>query len=48
MAAGDTLQSIAVAQFGNVNIWTQIALVNGLSNSAILTPGQQLILPVQG
>lgn len=41
----DTLQSIAVAQLGNVNLWTQIALLNGLSNSALLFPGQILLLP---
>ncbi len=45
--AGDTLQSIAVSQLGNVALWTQIALVNNLSASAILTPGQQLIMPTQ-
>lgn len=43
--AGDTLENIAGRILGNVNLWTQIALLNGLSNSALLTPGQSILLP---
>ena len=43
---GDTLQSIAVAQLGNVTLWVQIAVLNGLSNSVVLTPGLIILLPV--
>lgn len=45
VVAGDTLQSIAAVQLGNVTLWVQIALLNNLSASAILTPGYILMLP---
>ena len=47
VVAGDTLQSIAAIQLNDVNLWTQIALLNGLSNSALLTSGQVLLIPTK-
>jgi nucleoid-associated protein YgaU len=45
VAQGDTLQSIAAKFFGNVSYWTSIALLNGISNGALLVPGMVLNLP---
>ncbi len=45
VVAGDTLQSIAAKVLGNVADWTQLALLNGLANGAILVPGETLQLP---
>jgi LysM repeat protein len=45
VVAGDTLQSIAANTLGDVNEWTSIALLNGLSYSTILRPGSTLQLP---
>jgi hypothetical protein len=45
VVAGDTLQSIAARVLSNVNDWIELALLNGLSNSALLTPGKILQLP---
>lgn len=45
VVAGDTLQSIAANVLSNASLWTQIALLNGLPNGAILTPGTVLQLP---
>ena len=35
--AGDTLQSIAMAVFGDAKLWYLVADVNGFSNGAVLT-----------
>lgn len=43
--AGDTLESIAAKQLGNVLLWTQLALLNGLPNGQILAAGTVLQLP---
>jgi LysM repeat protein len=45
VVAGDTLWSIAARLLGNAGLWTQIAILNGLSNSALLYPGQVLQMP---
>lgn len=42
---GDTLQSIAQAVWGDVNLWYKIAEANGLSGNAALVEGQGLMLP---
>jgi nucleoid-associated protein YgaU len=43
--AGDTLQGIAAALYGDSNLWYRIAEANGLSGGASLTEGQSLNLP---
>jgi LysM repeat protein len=42
---GDTLYTIAARILGNAALWVQLAILNGLSNSALLRPGQVLQLP---
>lgn len=43
--AGDTLQSIALAVWGDSSLWYKLADTNGLSASASLVEGQVLTLP---
>ncbi len=43
--AGDTLQSIAATVMGNVSLWPNLALLNGLNNSTVLVPGTVLAIP---
>jgi hypothetical protein len=43
--AGDTLQSIAQAAWGDAAMWYLIADANGLSATATLQAGQRLIIP---
>jgi hypothetical protein len=43
--AGDTLQSIAQAVWGDASLWYLIAQANGLGGQAMLIEGQSLILP---
>lgn len=45
VVVGDTFQSIAATQLGNVTLWPTIPLINGLPNSTILVPGTTLIIP---
>lgn len=41
----DTLQSIALSQYGDSSLWYVIADANGLSSSQSLSPGQVLTIP---
>jgi hypothetical protein len=43
--AGDTLQSIAVALWGDQSLWYKLAEANGLGAAGGLTEGQSLIVP---
>ncbi|MFA7601470.1 MAG: LysM peptidoglycan-binding domain-containing protein [Novosphingobium sp.] len=43
--AGDTLESIARAMFGDTSLWYRIADANGLSGAAQLSAGQMLRIP---
>lgn len=43
--SGDTLQSIAATVLLNTSLWISLAILNGLSFSAILDSGQLLQLP---
>ena len=43
--AGDTLQSIAAASWGDASLWYMIAEANGLSGSPALADGQSLLIP---
>lgn len=43
--SGDTLQSIALARWGDGNLWYKIAEANGLSASSNLSEGQSLTIP---
>jgi hypothetical protein len=42
---GDTLNSIAAAEYGDPGQWRPIARANGITDPLSLQPGQQLILP---
>ncbi|MCC2670092.1 MAG: Peptidoglycan-binding LysM, partial [Armatimonadetes bacterium] len=42
---GDTLASIAYAEYHNPNLWRRIADQNSLENPLVLMPGQELQLP---
>ncbi|MGN2250163.1 putative Ig domain-containing protein [Frateuria sp. GZRe14] len=42
---GDSLKSIAQAQYGNASLWYVIAQANGLSSDEDLVPGQSLTIP---
>lgn len=42
---GDTLHSIAQAMWGDSSLWYLIAQANGVDNSTLLQPGQNLIIP---
>ena len=43
---GETLSSIAQAEYNNPQLWRPIAQANGLTNPRTLTPGQVLVIPV--
>ncbi|MGC1547484.1 MAG: LysM peptidoglycan-binding domain-containing protein, partial [Rhodanobacter sp.] len=43
--AGDTLQSIAQAEYGNANLWYVLAQANDLDSSTDLVLGQRLLIP---
>lgn len=43
--AGDTLQGIAAAMWGDASLWYKLAEANGLSAGSALTEGQTLNLP---
>jgi len=43
--AGDTLQSIAQAEYGNANLWYVIAQANDLDSATDLVLGQRLAIP---
>jgi len=43
--AGDTLASVALAAFGDANLWYLIAAANGLNGEAPLVEGQILTIP---
>jgi YD repeat-containing protein len=43
--AGDTLQGIAAALWGDANLWYRLAEANGLSAQSALSEGQMLTLP---
>jgi YD repeat-containing protein len=45
VSQGDTLQSIALAVFGDAQLWYVIADANGLRTNADLETGQQLTIP---
>lgn len=42
---GDTLASIAFAEYGRADIWRALATVNGIDNPSDLKPGRRLLLP---
>jgi nucleoid-associated protein YgaU len=42
---GDTLASIAAAEYGDAGVWRQIARANGIADPIRLTPGTRLSLP---
>jgi LysM repeat protein len=42
---GDTLSSIAAAEYGQPEAWRPIAQANGIANPRRLTPGQTLAIP---
>src|SRR5215468_8595453 len=42
---GDTLWSIAAAEYGNPALWRPIALANAITNPRLLEPGTELIIP---
>ncbi|HEY5723948.1 MAG TPA: LysM peptidoglycan-binding domain-containing protein [Allosphingosinicella sp.] len=44
--AGDTLQNIASALWGDSSLWYKLADANGMSGSAALVDGQRLTIPV--
>ena len=41
---GETLQQVATAAYGDARLWRRIAAANGLSDSARLQAGQQIII----
>ncbi len=43
--SGDTLQSVALAVWGDANLWYIIADANGLSDNPTLIAGQNLVIP---
>src|ERR1044072_356491 len=43
--AGDTLQSVAAAIWGDSSLWYRLAEANGLSGGSALSEGQRLTLP---
>jgi YD repeat-containing protein len=43
--AGDTLESIAQAEYGDANLWYVLAQANGLSSDTDLSLGQRLQIP---
>ena len=45
VSSGDTLQSIALAVYGDANLWYIIADANGIQTSADLKIGQTLVVP---
>ncbi len=45
VAAGDSLWSIAVAQYGDGYLWSQIAQANSLVNPDVIHAGNVLVLP---
>ncbi|GLZ39458.1 LysM peptidoglycan-binding domain-containing protein [Actinokineospora sp. NBRC 105648] len=45
VAAGETLQSIATANYGNPGAWRRIAEVNGIQDAARVRPGTTVYLP---
>jgi len=46
--AGDTLQGIAQALWGDASLWYKLAEANGLSANSALTAGQALAVPLTG
>jgi nucleoid-associated protein YgaU len=42
---GETLQSIATANYGNPNLWRRIAEVNGIQDPSRVRPGATVYLP---
>jgi len=45
VVAGDTLQSLAFAEYGNPNLWRAIAITNAIDNPLRMHPGASLLLP---
>jgi hypothetical protein len=45
VARGDTLQSIAWAEYGDASLWRGVAAVNGIDDPMRLRPGRELRLP---
>jgi nucleoid-associated protein YgaU len=42
---GDSLQSIATAEYGNPNLWRGLALFNDIDDPMRLSPGNRILLP---
>ncbi len=45
VVSGDSLQSIATAEYGNPNRWRAIAVRNGITDPLRLRPGTRLLIP---
>jgi hypothetical protein len=45
---GDSLSSIAAAEYGNPELWRPIADANGITDPLALAPGDRLVLPPLG
>jgi nucleoid-associated protein YgaU len=44
-SAGDTLHSVAYAEYGNPGLWRVLAEVNGVDDPLRITPGTALLIP---
>jgi nucleoid-associated protein YgaU len=44
VAAGDSLHSIAHAEYGNANLWRALALINGIDDPLRTIPGTRLLI----
>lgn len=45
LAAGDSLHSVAYAEYGDPALWRALALFNGIDDPLRMTPGVRLLLP---
>jgi nucleoid-associated protein YgaU len=45
VVAGDSLPSVAFAEYGNPNLWRAIAITNGIDNPMRVAAGTRLLLP---
>jgi len=45
IGAGDTLQSVAYAEYGDAALWRSLAVFNGIDDPLRVAPGLRLLLP---
>jgi nucleoid-associated protein YgaU len=45
LARGDTLQSVAFAEYGDASLWRGLATINGIDDPMRVAPGRELRLP---